>query len=132
MISFLKGVSGGMESGGAMTVVVHDVGYRVIMNDRDQLTTNKKGPGSEVICFCRTTATENEITVYGFLDILDRHAFDCLLKVDGVGPVTALRLLSHHNFHALDHYVKMQKAVDLCVPGIGSKTAGKIVAQVKL
>lgn len=133
MISFLSGSHGGMESDGAITLVVGGVGYRVLVNDRDREELNLRGRGGEAVLFCRTTASENEIVVYGFLDEMERRAFDRLLKVNLVGPATALRLLSVLDVAKLTAAVSSRDAAALtAVPGIGRKTAEKIVAEVKL
>lgn len=133
MISYLSGTHGGMESDGAITAVVNGVGYRVVVNDRDREIINKRGNGGEIVLYCRTTASENEIIVYGFLAELDRRAFDRLQKVDGVGPSTALRILSVMGFGLLDETVASKDVKEMCkIPGVGKKTAEKIIAQVKL
>jgi holliday junction DNA helicase RuvA len=133
MISFLQGVHGGMEPDGAITVCVGGVGYRVAVADRDRDKVNVRGVGGDVRLWCRTTASENEINIYGFLDEQDRRAFDRLLRVDGVGVSTALRLLSVLHATALKQIVASKQTAALCaVPGIGKKTADKIVEQVDL
>lgn len=133
MISFLSGTNGGMESDGAITAVVGGVGYRVVVSDRDREVINKRGVGGDITLFCRTTASENEIIVYGFLAELDRRAFDKLQKVDGVGPSTALRILSVMGFGFLEETVTGKDVKELCkIPGIGKKTAEKLVAELKL
>lgn len=140
MISALRGYHGGMDADGGLIVFVREhpgawggVGYRVLVNDRDRDKLNVKGPDGEVSLWCRTFSTENEVTIYGFLYEADRKAFSALLRVDGVGAVTALRLLSVYSCEHLKAYVSSKSAVALTkVPGIGRKTADKVVEQAKL
>ena len=131
MISFLSGTNGGMEDDGAMTIVVNGVGYRVVVSDRDRGKINVRGVGAHVDVFCRSRATENEICIFGFLSSLDRHAFDRLIKLDGIGVSAALRLLSVFEAPELAQVVKAAAVQQLLtVPGIGKKTAVKILTVV--
>lgn len=134
MISLLQGTHEGIEDGGAVTILCGGVGYRVLVNDRDrEVITTHKGIGGEVRVYCRTMASENDITIFGFLEYDDRRAFDRLLRVDGVGPATAQRVLSVMDHAKLKSIVSAKGVVALCeVPGIGRKTAEKIIATVKL
>lgn len=133
MISYLQGTTGGMEDDGAMTIIANGVGYRVLVGDRDRDTLNKRGFGGDVVIYCRTTASENEIVVYGFLHGDDRRAFDRVTKLNGIGPVTALRLLSMLDAASLKKAVDSGNVAAICkVPGIGKKTAEKVVAELKL
>ena len=134
MISSLLGIHGGQDDDGAITVDVAGVGYRVYVSDRDRETLNKRGVDSALPrLFCRTNANENEVTIYGFISMDDRRAFDRLQKVDGVGVSTALRMLSVYDAPRLAACVAGGAVADLCkVPGVGKKTAEKICAQAKL
>lgn len=135
MISYLEGKP--YVGASNVTVVVHGVGYDVIVSDRDHERIEREGR-EEVELFVRTVAKENAISLYGFLDINDRLAFDRLQLADGVGPGTALRILSVHGYLDLAAYCANGTRADegvaflRKVPGIGAKTAQKIVEQVKL
>lgn len=71
---------------------------------------------------------ENELSLYGFSTLEARNLFVLLLGVDRVGPRLALALLSHLSPAALRAAVtRGQSSVISKVPGVGSKTAQKIL-----
>lgn len=71
---------------------------------------------------------ENELSLYGFSTLEARNLFVLLLGVDRVGPRLALALLSHLSPAALRAAVTSgQSSVISKVPGVGSKTAQKIL-----
>jgi len=71
---------------------------------------------------------ENELSLYGFTTMEARNLFVSLLSVDRVGPRLALALLSNLTPASLRAAVMSgQSSVLGRVPGIGSKTAQKIV-----
>lgn len=71
---------------------------------------------------------ETELSLYGFPTMEGRHLFTLLLGVDRVGPRVALAVLSHLTPAALRAAVTSgQSAVIGKVPGVGSKTAQKIL-----
>ncbi len=137
MISGLDGTLADMDDDGALEITVTGITHRVYVNDRDREVINKRGLFSDVSLFCRTTVSENLITLYGFLDREDRRTFDKLRKVDGIGVATALRVLSvmdSAGFRAAIEGAALtgSQGALLKVPGIGAKLAAKIAAKVKL
>ena len=71
---------------------------------------------------------ENELSLYGFVSMVARNLFVTLLGVDRVGPRLALALLSYLTPAALRAAVLSgQSSVLGKVPGVGSKTAQKII-----
>lgn len=130
MISYLAGSHAGMDDDGALIVLVSGVGYRVLVSDRDRTALNTR---AMIDVWCRSIYREDSATLYGFLDIRDRRAFDRLLNVDGVGPSMALKVLSVMDSTKLADVVASKiPATLMTVPGVGRKTAERIVEQVKL
>lgn len=75
---------------------------------------------------------ENKLALYGFLTREERSLFELLLDISGVGPKVALSLLSTISPDALRQAVLRDEPGLLTrVPGIGSKTAEKIVFNLK-
>lgn len=76
--------------------------------------------------------TDNAMSMFGFATEEDRELFFNLLKVDGIGPKGALKIMSNIALPAL---LKVLEEGDIdslrAVPGVGSKTAGKIMLQIK-
>lgn len=75
---------------------------------------------------------ENRLALYGFLTQEKRSLFELLLDISGVGPTVALSLLSTISPDALRQAVLRNEPRLLTrVPGIGSKTAKKIIFNLK-
>lgn len=71
---------------------------------------------------------ENRLALYGFLTQEKRALFELLLEISGVGPTVALSLLSTISPDALrEAVIRDEPGLLTQVPGIGSKTAKKIV-----
>jgi Holliday junction DNA helicase RuvA len=75
---------------------------------------------------------EDALTLYGFDTIMDRSLFTILLSVDGVGPKAALAVLSTLDYETVQNAVHDDQ-VDILnrVPGVGKKTAQKIILYLK-
>jgi len=89
-------------------------------------------PGQPVRVYTHLLHREDSMKLYGFLDPAERSLFLDLQKVDGVGPRGAMRILSgierKEFVEALDR--DDVDALSL-VPGVGKKTAAKIVLTLK-
>jgi holliday junction DNA helicase RuvA len=75
---------------------------------------------------------EDAQLLYGFLTETERDAFRQLVKISGVGPRTALAVLSGMSVNELAQSVMMQEPGRLTkVPGIGKKTAERLMLELK-
>lgn len=75
---------------------------------------------------------EQELTLYGFASEQDLALFQLLLGVSGIGPKSALAVLSNMPADALRLAIgQEQPGVLARIPGIGKKTAEKIVLELK-
>ncbi len=89
-------------------------------------------PGAEMRLFTHLHVRESEWTLYGFATEEERDLFRLLLNVSGVGPRVALTLLSAMSVSAIQRaIVEEEPALLSRVPGIGRKTAEKIVLELK-
>lgn len=88
--------------------------------------------GSEVKVYTWLQHTENFMNLYGFVSMEERELFLNLLKVDGVGPKGALKIMSSVTSAQL---LKILEDGDLGllekIPGVGKKTAGKMLLALK-
>ncbi len=76
--------------------------------------------------------TEALMTLFGFASVNDRSLFFDLLKVDGIGPKGALKILSNIESENLAHILDSGDVSVLeKVPGVGKKTAAKMMLQLK-
>jgi Holliday junction DNA helicase RuvA len=75
---------------------------------------------------------EDAQILYGFASEPERAAFRELIKISGVGPRTALSVLSGMSVGELAQAVTLQEAGRLIkVPGIGKKTAERLLLELK-
>jgi Holliday junction DNA helicase RuvA len=84
--------------------------------------------GEPVLMYTHLVVREDALTLYGFQTAEERAYFAMLLGVSGVGPRTALAVLSALNPEAIRRAVLTeQDAVFSRVPGVGKKTAHNIL-----
>ena len=90
------------------------------------------GLGKEVVLLIHHAVKEDSITLYGFLHESERTLFRNLLKVSGIGAKIALAVLSGVS---TDHFARLVQAGDVValtkIPGIGKKTAERIVVELR-
>ena len=88
--------------------------------------------GQEVTLLTHLVVREDAQTLYGFGSAAERATFRELIKVSGVGPRTALAVLSGMSATELAQAVAAQEAGRLVkVPGIGKKTAERLLLELK-
>ena len=75
---------------------------------------------------------EDFIGLYGFKDREELEMFKLLISISGVGAKAALSLLSISRINNLKYAIIMEDDKHLCrAPGIGKKTAGRIILELK-
>jgi len=88
--------------------------------------------GQKVMLLVQQVVREDAHLLYGFLTAGERDAFRELIKVAGVGPRTALAVLSGMSVGDLARAVAAQESARLVkVPGIGKKTAERLLLELK-
>ena len=108
----------------------HGVGYEVQV----PMSTfyNLPGVGEPVSLLTQFIVREDAQLLYGFGSAPERAAFRELIKVAGVGPRTALAILSGLGVQDLAQAVTLQEGGRLLkVPGIGKKTAERLLLELK-
>ncbi len=84
--------------------------------------------GEAVFLFTHLVVREDALSLYGFETQADRELFNMLLGVDGVGPKVSLSVLSTLTLDTVQRAVFTEESEILSrVPGVGKKTAQKIV-----
>ena len=111
-------------------VDVHGVGYEV---DVPMSTFfNLPALGDPVVLLTHFVVREDAQVLYGFGTPAERATFRELIKISGVGPRTALAILSGLSVGELAGAVTRQDAARLVkVPGIGKKTAERLLLELK-
>lgn len=93
---------------------------------------NLPGSGEKVSLLTHFVVREDAQILYGFQSAEERAAFRELIKISGVGPRTALSVLSGMSVGELSQAVTLQEAGRLIkVPGIGKKTAERLLLELK-
>ena len=88
--------------------------------------------GERVSLLTHFVVREDAQVLYGFLTNGERHTFRLLIKISGVGPRMALAILSGLNIDDLALAVSQQQSGRLVkVPGIGKKTAERLLLELK-
>ncbi len=88
--------------------------------------------GSTVHLWTHLVVREDAHVLFGFATQEERAAFRELIKVSGVGPRTALSLLSGMSVADLTHAVATQESGRMQkVPGIGKKTAERLLLELR-
>ncbi len=125
MIARLQGTLLDKQPGSAV-VDVGGVGYQVSI----PLSTYYElgDPGSRVELHVHTHVREDAIALFGFHTLFEKEIFSRLIGVNGIGPRTALAVLSGLGAADLIESVRGRDVARLSsVPGIGRKTAERIV-----
>ena len=129
MIEYIKGVL--VESTPLKTVVeTGGIGYCIFI----PLSNYSKLPniGERVQLFISTIIREDSHKQYGFLTTSERDLFETLIEVSGIGPKTALALLGHLEATDLQIAISQSDVGSICkVPGIGKKTAERLIVEMR-
>lgn len=118
------------KSPGQLLVDVHGVGYQVFV--AVPTWSAVPDPGGEVILDIHTHVREDAIQLYGFAARLERTVFERLTQVSGIGPRLALTILSGSSVEDLIASIQKGDLARLTsIPGVGKKTAERIVLELK-
>jgi Holliday junction DNA helicase RuvA len=87
---------------------------------------------TEVTLLIHTHVREDALSLYGFLSSREKHFFELLLSASGVGPSLALKILSGMSVEELVPAIRGSDLGRLTkIPGVGRKTAERIVVELK-
>jgi Holliday junction DNA helicase RuvA len=108
---------------------VGGVGYKVFVSTS---TLSQIQNAAEVKLFTHLQVREDALTLFGFTTYEDLGIFDTMLSVSGIGPKLALALLSAFKADELATIIATGNDAMLCtVPGVGKKTASRIILELK-
>ena len=130
MIGRLRGTLVHRSAKGEVMLDVGGVGYRISVSPATILDL---GPvGNEVVVHTHMHVREDALTLYGFATADARDCFESLLGAHGVGPGLALAILSTHGPEELRRVVFEGDLDSLTlVPGVGRKTAARLLLELK-
>ena len=106
------------------------IGYKIFTSGATMAEMPKVS--EEVQLYLEQIVREDFIGLYGFKDREELEMFKLLISISGVGAKAALSLLSISRINNLKYAIIMEDDKHLCrAPGIGKKTAGRIILELK-
>lgn len=128
MIAYLKGIID-IKRQDYVVIDVHGVGYKIFMPEG---AIQNLEVDSEVKIYTFMRVREDDVSLYGFLNVEELAMFELLISVGGIGAKSAVGILSNiaPSKFALavitDDVTTLKK-----LPGIGAKTAQRIILELK-
>lgn len=129
MIAFLRGKLAS-KAYDYVVLDVSGVGFKIMLSG--QSVSRLPEIGTEIQLLTKMIVKEDDVALYGFQNATEQNVFERLISVSGIGPKAALSILSSYSAEevieiiASQDSVRMQKA-----PGIGKKTASRIILELK-
>ncbi len=132
MIGLLRGPAVLRTGEGELIVEAGGVGYRVTVTPATAAALATTAPKEDHTLFVHTHVREDAIVLYGFAHDDERRCFEVLLGSHGVGPALALSIMALLSPAALSTAVLEDDIETLCtVPGVGRKTAARLLIELK-
>tara|TARA_Y100000996_G_scaffold278617_1_gene219701 strand:+ start:8156 stop:8758 length:603 start_codon:yes stop_codon:yes gene_type:complete len=130
MIVFLKGKIEDLSTD-KLILDVNGLGYEcmITMSSYEDLIKKKN---KEVFISTYHHITDSSQSLFGFINDKEKQIFKLLISVSGIGPKTGIQLLSSVSALELEERIKTGEVSLLTsIPGIGSKTAKRIIIELK-
>ena len=128
MIAFLKGKLVLLEPT-QVIVEVNGVGYQLQISLQ---TFSEIKEQENIMLHTHLAIREDAHVLYGFSNESEKKLFQQLISVNGVGPSTAIVMLSYMNSHELKSAIIREDAAALqMIKGIGGKTAQRVIIDLK-
>ena len=133
MIGKIQGIFAGYYGNTAIIDVcvsgASSVGYEAFMKQGDILSLSI---GDVVCVFVKEIITEDNDVLYGFLSFEDKCWFEEFVKLSGLGPKTALAILSTYSCEAITDAIMINDCDFFsAISGIGAKIANRIPTEMK-
>lgn len=129
MIGSLRGTVLERDLNGSVLIEVGGVGYVVAVTQR---ALAELEPSSQAFLYVHHHIREDAQSLFGFLSRDERLTFQSLIAAHGVGPALAMAILATHAPNALVDIVANGDVASLTlVPGIGKKTAERLLIELK-
>jgi Holliday junction DNA helicase RuvA len=108
---------------------VNGVGYEIKIS----INTFENISGKDTVSLhIHTNVKEDSITLFGFYSEVEKEMFELLISINGVGPKSALGLLSGISTDELKYAIITNNVERMiAVPGIGRKTAERLILELK-
>ncbi len=117
-------------SASSCVLQVGGVGFRVWMSTRALAALPVEG--DEVTVYTHLHVREDELSLFGFESAAEQELFEKLIGVSGIGPKVALSALSTFAPDRLVEAILAEDAAMIAtVPGVGKKTAQRVIIELK-
>jgi holliday junction DNA helicase RuvA len=128
MIAYLSGEVKELNNKNVI-ILTNGIGYKVFVTQSDMIKLRINSPAHLHIHTC---VKQDAIELFGFIAQDTLETFELLIAVNGVGPKTALAILSNIESNDLKEAISSNNHKSLTkVSGIGPKTAQRIVLELK-
>lgn len=136
MIALIEGTLLERAEGAAVVMTSSGVAYEVLCSNATLAALGHPAApgkaGAPARLFTYLHVREDAMQLFGFAERSEREVFEKLITVSGVGPKVALAVLSAFSPEALAQAVAAEDAAHISsVPGIGKKTAERIILELK-
>ena len=129
MIRFIKGTLAQISEG---EIVLEHQGMGFAIFIPGSFMQELPSIGEELTVYTYLNVREDAMQLFGFLTQEDLEVFKLLITVNGIGPKAALSILGVMGAYDLKYAVMADDAKAISkVPGIGPKTAGKLILELK-
>ena len=126
MIHMLKGTIAAI-SKNLVILDINGVGYGAYLPLR---SAQKLKTGEDIQLFTHTCVREDDISIYGFENTVDKELFLMMISISGIGPKAALSILNNYDALALAKIILKQDINSMTkVPGVGKKTAQRLILE---
>lgn len=128
MIAYLRGKVFEMHDN-ALILDVQGVGYDVTAskNTLDDMTI-----GADSAVWVHTHVREDAFSLFGFSSKVEKHLFESLIKVNGIGPKLAIQILSGATLDQIIQLIENEDVKGLCqLPKVGKKTAEQMILSLR-
>lgn len=128
MISYIKGevIKKGLDS---IVIDNNNIGYLI---NTSLSTLNRISEGERVTIQIYMHIREDIVALYGFFTSDELELFKKLISVNGIGPKAGLSVLSTYESNTVKEIILKDDSTRMSkVPGIGKKTASKIILELK-
>ena len=130
MIAMISGRLAVKDPAGTVVVDTGSVGYRLFVSLNTLVALPEEG--EELMLHTVTIVRDDAMHLYGFGDTQEKALFNLLVQVKGIGPKVALSLLGGLKPADLKNAISREDAAWIStVPGVGRKTAERIVLELK-
>lgn len=111
-------------------IIISGIGYEVFISFQTFCSLPEAGENVQLNIYHHVKEDRNEL--YGFFNNYEKSIFEKLISISGIGPKTALGIMSPNPVSELETAIREENIIFLVkIPGIGKKTAQRIVLELK-